>query len=159
MFKQEIERKWIANLGGLKKDLSSYECDRIIQGYLSQEADSLTVRVRSVNSETHYLTIKDSGLKVRNEITYDITKSEFETSLILCGTKIIKKKRYFIPSSFNPNNTIELDVFDDFEFSIAEFEGDSEIEVDSFQEEDWFVKEVTNDFKYHNNYLAYNKKG
>ena len=157
MFKQEIERKWIVNLGAIK-DLDKYHSTRIIQGYLSQEMDSLTVRVRSLDGYAFQLTIKDSGLKIRNEMTYKISEEEFDASLALSGNKVIEKRRYYIPSSYDADKMIEVDVFKDFGFAIAEYEGESELDVDTFIAEEWFVKEVTNDQKYQNSYLAYNKK-
>lgn len=156
MYKKEIERKWLVNNDKLP-NLSQYQCDIIKQGYLSQEHDSLEVRVRSVNNNEFYLMLKDSGSKIRNEITYEISKEEFEISYLLAGNKIIEKNRYKIPSTSDPSKVLELDHFINENFFLVEYEGENEIDVDTFIGEEWFGEEVTENNKYKNSYIAYDK--
>jgi len=156
MYKQEIERKFLVDKAKMP-NLSDFKCINVKQGYLSQQYDSLTVRVRSFNNDKFFLEMKDNGKMVRNELTFMITKEEFDISYALCGEKIITKKRYFIPSEKNNNKILELDVYDDFDFITCEYEGESVIEVESFISEDWFLEDVTNDGGYSNNNLAYSR--
>lgn len=156
MYKKEIKRKWLVDLNKID-NLNIYKCDYIKYGCLSQQQDSLNVSVLSINNDDFNLILKDSGLKSRNNIIYNISKEEFQTSFTLSGSKVLTKKRYYIPSSFDEDKIISLDVFDKFDFVIAEFESDNEIIVDIFREEDWFIKEITDDKKFYSSEIVYNK--
>lgn len=156
MYKKEIERKFLVDKTKMP-DLSNYPKLDIKQGYLSQKHDSLTVRVRSTNNEKFELELKDDGKLVRNEIGYVITKEEFETSFMLCGTKTISKTRFLVPSDKNNGKILEVDVYEDFDFITCEYEGESEVDVESLILEDWFLEEVTYDSNYTNASLANNK--
>lgn len=156
MYNKEIERKWLVKKDKLP-DLSQYPSVFIKQGYLSQLHDSLMVRVRSVDDKIYTLDLKDGGTKIRNEITYNISKEEFELSYALSGQKTIKKKRYKIPSSTDKSRILELDVFEDFDFMIVEYETNDEALVDTLVLENWFDIEVTEDLSYTNIQLAYRK--
>jgi len=156
MYKKEIERKFLVDPTKMP-DLSKYPEIEIIQGYLNQPYDSLEVRLRGEcrnDIETYTLTLKDKGTKIRNEITYDISKEEFESSIVLCGKRIIKKKRYLIPSSFDPSRIIELDKYIDLSLITCEYEAETEVLVDTLQFESWFLKEITGDKEFSNYSLA-----
>ena len=156
MYKKEIERKFLVDITKMP-NLSNYSKLDIKQGYLSQIHDSLTVRVRSTNNEKFELELKDDGDLIRNEIGYIITKEEFEISFALCGTKTISKTRFLIPSDKNGGKILEVDVYEDFDFITCEYEGESEVEVNSIILEDWFSTEITYDKNYTNASLANNK--
>jgi len=156
MYKKEIERKWLVKKE-LLPDLTKYPHVKIKQGYLSQLHDSLMVRIRSENNEKFTLDLKDSGTKMRNEISYNISKEEFDVSYLLAGQKTISKRRYLVPSSSHPERVLEVDVFDEFDLIVVEYEGDTEILVDSIKIENWFGQEVTEDLSYTNIQLAYKK--
>jgi len=159
MYKKEIERKFLVNKGSMP-DLSEFKYSNVKQGYLSQEQDSLSVRVRFFTNGkliNYYLDMKDSGLLSRNELTFSITKEEFETSFQLCGLKTISKKRYYIPSQKNEGKILEVDVYDDFDFITCEYEGESTLEVESLIWEDWFVEELTHKGEFSNMNLAFKK--
>ena len=68
-------------------------------------------------------------------------------SLVLAGSKSVTKKRYYIPSTKDDNNIIYVDVFDELEYVLAIFEDSNEIVVDTLFEEEWFIKDVTDDEK------------
>ena len=156
MYKKEIERKWLVKTDKLP-DLSKYPSIKIKQGYLSQLHDSLMVRIRSENDERFTLDLKDSGTKIRNEISYNISKEEFEVSYALAGQKNISKKRYLIPSSTDASRILEVDVFEDLDLITVEYETEDEVLTDSITIEDWFGLEVTEDYNYTNLQLTYNK--
>lgn len=156
MYKKEIERKWLVAKNKLP-DLSKYPVIQIKQGYLSQLHDSLMVRIRNENDERYTLDLKDSGTKIRNEISYSISKEEFDVSYQLAGQKTISKKRYLVPSSHDLSRVLEVDVFDDIDLVMVEYETEDETLTDSLILEDWFGLEVTEDYSYTNLQLAYNK--
>lgn len=156
MYKKEIERKWVVDKAKMP-DLSQYKYDSIKQGYLSQLHDSLTVRVRSINDEDFLLELKDSGMKTRNEVTFGIKSGEFDIAYALAGQKTIKKRRYYVPSSYDSSKILEVDVYDGFDFITVEYEDEDETSVDSIREEEWFSTEVTYDPEYKNVSLAYKK--
>ena len=156
MYNKEIERKWIVKRE-LLPDLSQYPSIYIKQAYLSQLHDSLMVRVRSTDDEKFTLDLKDGGTKIRNEITFDITKEEFNISYLLAGQKTIWKKRHLVPSTGDPSRILEVDVFEDIDLIMVEYESDDETMVDTIKIENWFGLEVTEDYSYTNIQLAYNK--
>ena len=156
MYKKEIKRKWLVDLSKID-NLNNYKCDYIKYGCLSQQQDSLNVSVISINNKEYKLILKDSGLKSRNNIIYDISRDEFDTSITLSGSKVLEKKRYYIPSSFDENKIISVDIFNNFDFVIAEYESDNEIVVDIFRDEEWFTKEVTDNEKFYSTNIVYNK--
>lgn len=158
MYKKEIERKFLVNRS-LMPDISSIKPIKILQGYLSSIYDLLEVRVRSEeidNNIEYYLILKDSGTKVRNEICYKISKEEFDISIQLCGNKIINKIRYKIPHSKDNSKILELDIYSDIDLIVCEYEGESEIDVDTLIPEEWFIKDITEDKKYKNFNIAMN---
>jgi len=158
MYKKEIERKFLVN-PTLIPDITKYPSVKIQQGYLSSKYDLLEVRVRSEeidNNIEYYLILKDSGTKIRNEICYKISKDEFDISIQLCGNKIINKTRYKIPHSKDNSKILELDIYSDIDLIVCEYEGESEIDVDTLIPEEWFIKDITEDSKYKNFNIAMN---
>lgn len=158
MYKKEIKRKFLVDKTKLP-NIHDYVSCTIIQGYLSQEYDSLEVSIRydDVSKDKYSLITKDSGNKTRNVITYNITKEEYDITIMLCGQKVIKKTRYFIPNSVDNSRIMELDVYDDESFVTCKYEAETEIMVDSLPLEDWFLEEVTSNQIYKNYNIALNK--
>ena len=156
MYKQEIERKFLVNISKLP-DLSDYECIYMKQGYLNGPNDTLSVRVRSINDEKFILETKDGGLMVRNELTFNISKDEFDISYALCGNKTITKRRYLVPSEKNNGKILEVDIYDNFDFITCEYEGESLVDVESLILEDWFLEELTDKPEYTNQNLSFTK--
>ena len=156
MYQKQIKRKWLVDLNKID-NLEQYDCCYIKYGYLSQEYDTLSVRVESVDDE-FYLTLKDNGLKIRNCISYDISEDEFDISILLSGNKTLSKKRYIIPSTFDSKKIIRGDVYDDYGFVIGEYGEDDELLVDTLPDEEWFIKEITEDEKFYGNRIVYMEK-
>jgi len=159
MFKKEIERKFLVDKTKLP-NLNDKQCINIIQGYLSGQHDNIEVRVRyskyNDDNETYELVIKDMGLKKRNEITYNISKSEFDLSIMLCGNKVINKTRYLIPNSIDNTRMMELDIYNGIDLVVCEYENENEVDVDTLPMEKWFIREITDDINYKNSSIAYN---
>jgi CYTH domain-containing protein len=84
-------------------------------------------------------------------------KEEFEISFLLAGQKTIRKKRYLIPSTNDPKRVLELDIFNDIDLMVVEYETEDETLTDTLVKENWFGEEVTEDLSYTNIQLAYNK--
>jgi CYTH domain-containing protein len=156
MYNKEIERKWLVKKE-LLPDMTKYPHVVIKQGYLSQLHDSLMVRVRSIDDKTFSLDLKDSGTKIRNEITYKITKDEFDISYALAGQKTITKRRFSVPSTGDKTKILEVDFIDELGIVLVEYEGETEDMVDNLKIENWFGLEVTEDYNYTNIQLAYKK--
>jgi CYTH domain-containing protein len=53
---------------------------------------------------------------------------------------------------------MELDIYNDIDLVVCEYESDNEIMVDSLPLEDWFLKEITTDVNYKNSNLSYSLK-
>ena len=143
----EIERKFL--IKELPKNLETYPCRHLEQGYLSTAP---VVRVRKDNDK-YELTYKGKGAMVREEYNLPLTAESFEHLKQKIDGRLIVKKRYMIPYG---DFTIELDVFeaDLAPLTLAEVEFSSEEEANAFVAPDWFAEDVTFSKLYHNSYLS-----
>lgn len=143
----EIERKFLADISGL--DLNEYQHAELEQGYLCVDP---VVRVRK-SDDNYYLTYKGSGLMAREEYNLPLTKSAYEQLIKKCDGVIIKKRRHMIPYG---KYTIELDIFESplSPLIMAEVEFESVEEANDFTGPEWFLKEVTEDRRYHNSNMS-----
>lgn len=143
----EIERKFL--IKELPKNLETYPCRHLEQGYLSTAP---VVRVRKDNDK-YELTYKGKGAMVREEYNLPLTAESFEHLKQKIDGRLIVKKRYMIPYG---NFTIELDVFEEdlTPLTLAEVEFSSEEEANAFVAPDWFAEDVTFSKLYHNSYLS-----
>ena len=143
----EIERKFL--IKELPKNLETYPCRHLEQGYLSTAP---VVRVRKDNDK-YELTYKGKGAMVREEYNLPLTAESFEHLKQKIDGRLIVKKRYMIPYG---ELTIELDVFegDLAALTLAEVEFSSEEEATAFEAPDWFAEDVTFSKLYHNSYLS-----
>ena len=146
----EIERKFLVK-GDFKAEAT--KSIRIIQGYLSSLPER-TVRVR-IWDDKGFLTIKGkpnaTGMS-RFEWEKEIPKEDALELLKICEPSVVSKTRHLVPS--------QEDIF----FEVDEFHDDNEglilaeIEVPredySFPRPEWLGKEVTNDNRYYNSFLA-----
>jgi len=145
----EIERKYLVS--NLPNKWQDQRHEIIAQGYLFN-SEAGVVRVRK-KGNTYYQTIKKRGKLVREEIEFSLSESQFQYLWPYTKNSRISKTRYYF--SFQ-SYTIELDVFAGNlkNLVIAEVEFTSEEESNVFEPPDWFGKEVTQDQRYHNSYLA-----
>lgn len=148
---REIERKFL---------VSGQECVegchgvKFRQGYIRTVSPGMVVRVR-VGDSVGWLTIKgkDRGIG-RLEYEYAIPVSDAHEMLErLCEHPLIEKKRYEMEYE---GHTWEVDVFEGQNRGLVI----AEVELDSAEEPvgipPWVVKEVTDDPRYSNVYLAKN---
>jgi len=145
----EIERKWLVDYTKLPEEESS-EIWEVVQGYLNSVKDEWVIRVRSINDNKFFLELKTSGHLSREELRFEINRTEFYSTLRECKG-IVKKTRH---TYYENNVKYEIDFYEDYEFITCEVEFNSEEEANKFIAPDWCVKDVTYDPKYKNVNLA-----
>lgn len=142
----EIERKFLVKM---MPSLDGLDFDEITQAYLSIEPE---IRVRK-KGDKYYRTEKGAGTLVREELEYEITKEEYESSYAQSEGRAIEKTRYYIPLE---DVVIELDIYKGKHdgLVVCEIEFPSEERALSFELPDWFGKEITYDVSFRNKMLA-----
>ena len=151
--KNEIERKWLIDKDKIPFDLSPLPKKEMEQSYI---AFSPTVRIRSENGEKFILCIKSKHSDMsREEYETEISKKDYEFLLTKKEGHTVKKTRY----TFNfEGYNYEIDIFKDYLSPLAylEIEFESEEKAKAFKSPNWTIKDVTNDKRYKNAYLAQN---
>ncbi len=145
----ETERKFLVTGDGYKAE--AVEKHRIRQGYIAHdEGRSVRVRIRDGKG---ILTVKGPfiGLGSRPEWEKELTLQEAEDLFRLCKPGSVDKTRWIVPAGIR-------------KFEVDEFHGENdglvmaEIELGSpdepFERPSWLGKEVTDDERYYNGYLA-----
>lgn len=145
----ETERKFIVLNDEYKTQaVRSYQ---IRQGYLAHD-EGRTVRVR-IRDDKGFITIKGPSIITgsRPEWEKEITLQEAEDLFPLCKPGSVDKTRWIVPAG-------------ERYFEVDEFHGENEglvmaeIELGSpdeaFKKPSWLGKEVTDDDRYYNGYLA-----
>lgn len=156
----EIEKKYLVK--EIPNNLESYEKKEIEQGYLCTNP---VVRIRKSN-EDYYLTYKSpfkskgddkkqDNILVNNELEMPLTKEAYEHMRNKVDNNIIRKTRYLIPLEHGLVG--EFDVFHDKLDGLyfIEVEFPSEEVAASFNAPAWFLKDVTLDKRFRNNYLTF----
>lgn len=147
----EIERKFLITDGNVCREYGD-TVDSIIQGYLVVGPVSIRVR-RTYTAYDMYtvMTIKGPGTIERPEFEYSIPHAHFALLLDLCGTKIIRKNRYQIEYG---TKTWVVDNFASPLDGLVLAEIELERVDEEFERPLWLGKEVTDDVRYANAYLA-----
>ena len=163
----ETEKKFLVLDDGFKAQaVKSY---RIRQGYLAHDSGR-TVRVR-IRDNQGFLTIKGPSLipGSRPEWEKEISLQEAEDLFVLCKPGSVDKTRWIVPAGHAGGSTGSPTVMADPDrpsrfFEVDEFHGENgglvmaEIELGSpdepFERPSWLGKEVTDDKRYYNGYLA-----
>jgi len=146
---KEIERKFLVS-GEFRQD--SPESYRIMQGYICSDPDR-TVRVR-VRGDKGFLTIKGRGSEdglSRYEWEKEILVTEAAELMALCGSGVIDKTRYLVPSG---KHTYEVDVFHGANEGLVLAEIELSDEQEAFEKPLWLGEEVTGDVRYYNSMLS-----
>lgn len=157
----EIERKYLVD--SLPEDLNAYPHEEIEQGYL---CTSPTVRVRRMG-DVYILTVKEKvagehrpmgGMEpiVNREEEFALTADAFSRLKEKCEGRMVLKTRYRIP--LEGGLTAELDIFQGEHegMLLVEVEFPDEATAAAFVPPEWFGKEVSDDRRYRNSYLAFN---
>ncbi|MGP1348213.1 MAG: CYTH domain-containing protein [Stomatobaculum sp.] len=146
----EIERKF--RPAALPEKLSACPSRRMIQGYL---CTAPVVRVRR-EGNARVLTVKGSGLMIREEHSFPLSEESFLGLLQKCEGQIIEKTRYYLPVEGYPALTAELDVFAGAFAGLVllEVEFPSEEAARRFTPPSWYGTEVTDNPAYQNASLS-----
>ena len=151
---EEIERKWLINIDNIPYDLSNAVKHNIVQTYLNFSPE---IRVRNINNGERYILTIKSNMSVdgltRDEKEYYISKEEYDNLLKKQEGNTIVKTRYQI---FDNGNIIEIDIFENQLKGLAymEVEFETEEKAKTFENPSWVIKDVTDDIRYKNGYLA-----
>jgi adenylate cyclase len=156
MSDQEIERKFLFTDFPAEKASGSRHIE---QGYLAAAFSSagsppISVRLRRVNEQAAFLTIKAGSGLARTEVELALTPSQFEALWPLTGGRRLTKDRYRVP--LFAGSVAEVDIYQGSLKGLAtvEVEFSSETEAKAFDPPPWFGKEVTEDPRYQNAALA-----
>ncbi|MDB5490255.1 MAG: Adenylate cyclase [Micavibrio sp.] len=146
---KEIEDRYLVFV---PPSLSGLTPAKIVQGYLSG-VKGPTVRVRKVNDDQGFLTIK--GKKTGNsapEFEYPIPVADAEELLLQCDDVILTKDRYEVTGA--DGHVWELDIFTGRHAGL----GIAEIELPDhktrYQKPAWLGPEITQDKRLSNSSLA-----
>ena len=153
----EIERKWLIDTNdipyNLEEDTDKYD---ITQTYINYSPE---IRVREIknNENTYYtMTVKryiNNEALTREEYDFEITKEEYDNTVVKGIDNTINKTRYQINID---GLTYAFDVFHGSLEGLAylEIEFESENQANRFKEPEWIIKDITNDKSYKNQSLA-----
>ena len=153
----EIEKKYLVK--SLPEGFETYPSRRLTQSYISR---SPVIRLRKIEKETdkgevktnYILTVKGSGLSVREEFELELDKEQYEELRKKEEGRVLIKRRYLIP--LPEGRTAELDIFEGYYagLQLVEVEFPSEEEMAAFTAPDWFGEDVSDSMKYHNSTLS-----
>lgn len=149
----EIERKFLFK-GNIEK-MWTYPVKAIKQSYLSYTPE---VRIRE-KQDKYYLTVKSKGDKVREEYELEISQNTYEDLYKnRQPNSLISKFRFIVPLKNNLKAEVDfyenVYVDDTNSLKVIEVEFESEEKSNSFIIPNWFGREVTNDNRYKNGYIA-----
>jgi CYTH domain-containing protein len=134
--------------------LTKLERKEINQGYILYNPE---IRVRSISNEGFFMTIKSNTEEnlIRKEIEIPISKDAYNKLMSEKDVYKVRKNRYL---AYEGIYKYEIDVFEDNLKGLAclEVEFKSREEANEFLMPSWVVKEITDDFRYKNSYLAKN---
>ena len=151
----EIERKFLLDLEKVPYDFSKLEKKSIEQGYIIYKPE---IRIRSISNQDFFMTIKGDtdDATVRKEIELKISKDAYFELMGRDDVNKISKNRYIVNEG---DNKFEIDVFEGKLKGLAclEVEFASKEEAEKFIVPSLITKEVTNDFRYRNIFLARNE--
>ena len=151
---KEIEKKWIIDKNKIPFNLGNAEVFEIEQTYICFSPE---IRVRKINNGRAYsfavkTNMSSDGL-IRNEMEEYITEEQYNNLINKKEGNTIHKTRYQL--LYN-NNIYVIDIFKGQLEGLAylEIEFASEEEANKFITPEWVIKDVTNDIRYKNGYLA-----
>lgn len=150
----EIEKKWLIDKDKIPLELSNAEILKLEQTYINFSPE---IRVRKINNGEQYSFAVKTNLTadglIRNEIEENITEEEYNSLILKKEGNTIYKTRY---QFLYEDNLYAIDIFErDLEgLAYLEIEFVSKEEADNFETPDWVIKDVTNDIRYKNGFLA-----
>ena len=147
----EIERKYL--IRELPPDMPE-SGSRIEQGYISTDPVIRIRRRTDGDSQQCVLTVKGSGMVVREEYELGLTVRQYEALRPKCTGRMIVKTRYLYPLSNGLRAEVDLFEGEQQGLVLAEVEFPDEDCMRCFQKPDWFGEEVSEDVRYHNSYMS-----
>lgn len=146
---KEIELKYTVTK---TPQLGFYRSSEIVQGYFDRTEDGAAIRIRIVDREVAFLTIKSKAVGLtRNEFEYEIPVGDaFQMMNLFCSSRL-EKTRHYIPHGFH---LIELDVFEGHLRGLVLAEIELKSEDTNVAMPEWFDKNVSRDPNYTNERLA-----
>lgn len=150
----EIEKKWLIREEDIPYNLSNAEVFEIEQTYISFSPE---IRVRRINDGQEYTFAVKTNLTsdgmVRDELEENITEEEYNNLLKKKEGNTIHKTRYqFLDGEY----LVAIDIFSGELKGLAymEIEFINKDEANNFKTPSWVIKDVTDDIRYKNGYLA-----
>ena len=148
----EIERKFLFK--SIPFNLEDYPFMKIQQAYVSTKPVIRVRKKETSENKKYILTLKSSGLMMREEYEMNLTEEEYTSLLSKTEGNIITKTRYVIP--LEDSLSLELDVFeDDFDgLILGEVEFPDEETSKKYNPPDYINREVTFDTRFHNSTMS-----
>ena len=151
MVNVEIERKWLLE-GDVPEGLKVIGKCNMYQGYISTKPEvRLRVEKYDDNNCKFEMTIKGEGGIIRDEVQYNITKSEYNRLISIGGLRECQLIHKQYTRYEHGKHSIEVSYVDKgliSEFAYIEIEFSSEEEAKAFKAPEWFGKEITYDSSY-----------
>ena len=145
----EIERKYLVASDGWRGLVKTTQ--QLRQGYLTA-GGGVTVRVRTVDDRTGYLTIKSGGSALaRAEFEYEIPVTDARQMLGYSRGAQIEKVRYSLDL---PGGDWVIDEFQGRHTGLMIAEVELQSPTGALELPDWIGDEVTGDPQYYNSSLA-----
>lgn len=146
----EIERKFLAANDGWRQLVQRRQ--ELRQGYLTTGGGGVTVRVRSVDDQRGFITIKSGGSALaRAEFEYEIPIADARQLLALSRGTQIDKTRHSLTV---PGGDWVVDEFRGRHAGLVIVEVELESPTGPLDLPDWLGDEVTGDPQYYNSSLA-----
>ncbi|MBZ8131718.1 CYTH domain-containing protein [Afifella sp. IM 167] len=145
---KEIERKFLVSGPAWREAVS--EQHEIRQGYLCND-ERANLRVRIVDGEKAYLTIKSGRGLTREEWEYAIPLEDAGELMEKCAGRLIEKTRHLIRRH---DLTFEVDVFAGANEGLVIAEVELTHDRQEFERPSWLGEEVTGDGRYTNASLS-----
>ncbi len=146
---KEIERKFF--ISSLPDDLEIETTQSIVQGYIAYDKSGIEIRIRVIDNDKYYLTFKNKGDLMRDELEIELYKDQFDKLWEMTkGLRLYKKRSKILLDNF----VIEIDEYEKKlnGLKIVEVEFDSIEQSEKFTPPHWFGEEIT----YNDNYKNYN---
>ena len=150
----EIEKKWLIRQEDIPYNLSNAEIFEIEQTYINFSPE---IRVRRINGGQEYTfavkTNMTSDGMIRDELEKNITEEEYNNLVKKKEGNTIYKTRY---QFLDGNYLVAIDIFSGNLKGLAymEIEFVNKEEANNFKTPSWVIKDVTDDVRYKNGYLA-----
>jgi CYTH domain-containing protein len=146
----EIERKFLVASDGWRPHV--VESQTLRQGYLSTGGAGVTVRVRSIDDRTGFITIKSGGAALaRAEFEYEVPIADARQLLGLSRGAQIEKTRHLLDL---PGGDWVVDEFLGRHKGLLLAEVELETPTGPLELPDWLGAEVTGNPQYYNSSLA-----